>query len=326
MNPKQHWIVTFGNATVDASGITHDPLRKAVKDAGPTEDPTRKPPLPHTFLRSNVEFEQGTVSWEVFLPDSTGICQLLLPADLTANQGGGTSADPATSQTTELELAFGVNCLGAPYGFALLRNWTWEPVLGAGHGSTLPARRWMTISARVAGSSIEMLVDGVRILSTLRTLRRGQIGLFMQGNSAIKFRNLKVDAQQPMCFVVMQFSDDFGVLYKDVIKPVCEQYGYHVVRGDDFYTSGQILEDITQSIRSSALVIADVTPDNANVFYELGYAHGIGKPTILLSDRSREKLPFDISGFRTLYYDNTIGGKGVVEERLRQHLEAIRPR
>ncbi len=148
----------------------------------------------------------------------------------------------------------------------------------------------------------------------------------MQGTAPIKFRNLVVEAQQPMCFIVMQFSEDFNVLYTDVIKPMCEQYGYKVIRGDDFHTSGLILEDITQSIRSAALVIADVTPDNANVFYELGYAHGIGKPTILLSDRRREKLPFDISGFRTLFYDNSIGGKAVVEQRLKQHLEALRRR
>jgi nucleoside 2-deoxyribosyltransferase len=61
------------------------------------------------------------------------------------------------------------------------------------------------------------------------------------------------------------------------------------------------------------------------VFYEVGYAHGIGKPTILLSDRKRdEKLPFDIAGFRTLFYDNTISGKGVVEERLKKHLDGLR--
>ena len=71
------------------------------------------------------------------------------------------------------------------------------------------------------------------------------------------------------------------------------------------------------------MVIADITPDNPNVYYELGYAHGIDKPTILLSDRKREELPFDVSGFRTLFYDNTIGGKSVVEERLRKHLDGI---
>ena len=56
---------------------------------------------------------------------------------------------------------------------------------------------------------------------------------------------------------------------------------------------------------------------------EVGFAHGIKKPTILLSDRARDKLPFDISAIRTIFYDNTIRGKKNVDERLRKHLEAI---
>jgi len=124
----------------------------------------------------------------------------------------------------------------------------------------------------------------------------------------------------------MQFTEEFDVLYTEVIRPVCEAHGYKVIRGDDFYTNGPIMDDVTRSIRSAALIIADVTPDNANVFYEVGFAHAINKPTILLSDKKRMRLPFDISGFRTLFYDNTIGGKTVVEARLRQHLDALRPK
>ena len=327
MSTKQTWVVTFGNAEVDGSQVTHMPTRvPPPPDVVAATEGDRKSTPPHTFVRSNVEFEQGTVSWEVYLLDSSSSCELLLPADPGPSQSAGVAAEPARGQATDFELAFGVNCLGAPYGFAALRNWNWEPVIGAGQGSVVPTKRWISISARAIGSNIDMYIDDVRVLSATRTLRRGQIGLFMQGDASIKFRNLRVESQQPLCFAVMQFTEDFNVLYNDVIKPVCEEFGFRVVRGDDFYTSGQIIEDITRSIRESALVIADVTPDNANVFYEVGYAHGIGKPTILLSDRTRQKLPFDISGFRTLFYDNTIGGKAAVEQRLRQHLDALRAR
>lgn len=129
---------------------------------------------------------------------------------------------------------------------------------------------------------------------------------------------------RPQVFVVMQFTDEYTALYREVIEPVCSEYGYEVVRGDNVYTSGLIIEDIVQSIRASSLIIADITPNNSNVYYEVGFAHGIGKATILLSDRIREKLPFDISGFRLLFYDNTIGGKSAVETALRKHLDAIR--
>jgi len=72
----------------------------------------------------------------------------------------------------------------------------------------------------------------------------------------------------------------------------------------------------------SDIIIADITPPNPNVFYELGYSHALGKPTILLAQRE-SRLPFDVSGFRVIFYDNTIKGKGEVENNLRNHLNNI---
>ena len=78
------------------------------------------------------------------------------------------------------------------------------------------------------------------------------------------------------------------------------------------------------SIQNSAVIIADITPDNPNVFYEIGYAHALKKPTILLCDKAlRDRLPFDVSGFRTIFYDNSIGGKRRVEEKLEVYLQNI---
>lgn len=58
--------------------------------------------------------------------------------------------------------------------------------------------------------------------------------------------------------------------------------------------------------------------------YEIGYAHALKKPTILLCDKAlRDRLPFDVSGFRTIFYDNSIGGKRRVEEKLEVYLQNI---
>lgn len=324
MSGKQNWIVTFGNAEFNNGTLTHIPTRPG-GDEEPS-DGSKKVYAPHTIARSNLEFEQGTISFEVQVASSENTCLLLLPADPTLNQAAGAAGEASQGTSSECDLGVGINVMGAPYGFALAKNWTWEPAGGVGHGSRVPTQRWVSVQARVIGSNVDLYIDGVRVLSASRVLRRGQIGVFMQGDSAVKIRNVTIDAHKPLCFAIMQFTAEFDVLYKDVIKPMCESYGYDVVRGDDFHHSGQIMDDVTRSIRTAALIIADVTPDNSNVFYELGYAHAIGKPTILLSDRKRERLPFDISGFRTLFYDNTIGGKAIVETRLKEHLEALRPR
>jgi nucleoside 2-deoxyribosyltransferase len=84
-----------------------------------------------------------------------------------------------------------------------------------------------------------------------------------------------------------------------------------------------ILHDIAQGIVDAQIVIAEITPANQNVFYELGYAHALAKPTILLAERGKQPLPFDISGYRVLFYDNTIAGKKQVEDGLKKHLQAI---
>jgi nucleoside 2-deoxyribosyltransferase len=102
-------------------------------------------------------------------------------------------------------------------------------------------------------------------------------------------------------------------LYIDVIKDVCEKLGVEAVRADDTYTKGMIITDIINQINESKLIIADITPTNANVYYEVGYAHALNKPTILMAEKGT-RLPFDISPFRVLFYENSIIGKSKIEE------------
>ena len=76
---------------------------------------------------------------------------------------------------------------------------------------------------------------------------------------------------------------------------------------------------------NASIIIADITMDNPNVFYELGYSHAIGKNTILLADaEKRQKMPFDISGFRTIFYSNSIAGKREIERNLNNYIETIK--
>lgn len=319
---KPAWIPIYGDANVTEGTITHLPDKAArARVDTPATDGTPLP-APHTILRSNIEFDQGTITLEAKLGDSECRVQLMLPAEPTT----ASSSEPIKGDNATTDLNAGLNVLGTPYGFAFWNGAKWEAGGGVGLGTSLPLCEWIPLKISARGSSIDLYAYGVKVVSTTRTLKRGQIGLLLQGASECSARNITVTADDPECFVVMQFTEEFSALYQDVIRPVCESYGYKVVRGDDFCTSGVIMEDVTRSIRAAALIIADVSHDNANVFYELGFAHAIGKPTILLSDKKRERLPFDISGFRTLFYDNTIGGKKVIESRLKQYLDALRPK
>ena len=120
----------------------------------------------------------------------------------------------------------------------------------------------------------------------------------------------------------MQYGEPFDSLYSDVIKPVSREMGLDAYRADDVHKPGIILKDIVTSIVEAEIVVAEITPANPNVFYELGYAHAIEKTTILLAERG-STLPFDIKSYRVILYDNTIKGKRHVEESLRKHLSNI---
>jgi nucleoside 2-deoxyribosyltransferase len=70
------------------------------------------------------------------------------------------------------------------------------------------------------------------------------------------------------------------------------------------------------------MVVAEITERNPNVYYEVGYAHAQGKPTILLV-QTNTKLPFDMSAYRCIFYENSLGGRRTIEKRLRNHVKAI---
>jgi nucleoside 2-deoxyribosyltransferase len=122
--------------------------------------------------------------------------------------------------------------------------------------------------------------------------------------------------------VALQFGEPYDTLYRSVIKPKATKLGFEVVRIDEVNQPGIIFQDIQRKIEDAKVVIAEITAPNQNVYDEVGYAHALNKPTILLAQRGRD-LPFDIRSDRVIFYDDSIGGKPAVERTLREHPHAI---
>jgi hypothetical protein len=200
----------------------------------------------------------------------------------------------------------------------------WQPTTTAGSKANLEAERQYLIEVSVLGQRIRLDVDGVRIFEQiLRSPLKGkQIGLIASGQERISFTRLDVRNERPVVFVAMQFSEPFDILYREVIKPGVDKLDLQIMRIDELAAPGIIFEDIKRSIAESKIVIAEITGPNPNVFYELGYAHALNKPTILLAKKGGE-LPFDIRSYRVIFYDDTIGGKPAVERSLEKHLHAV---
>lgn len=78
-----------------------------------------------------------------------------------------------------------------------------------------------------------------------------------------------------------------------------------VFRLDTIATAGNITEKLYEAIDLADLIICDITDVNPNVMYELGYAHAVRKPVILISHR-QESMPFDVRSVRVIIYDHEI--------------------
>lgn len=105
-------------------------------------------------------------------------------------------------------------------------------------------------------------------------------------------------------FVLMPFSPELNRDYREIFRPALEHAKYTVHRADDLFTPRPIILDIQQSITEANLILCEMTGRNPNVFYELGLAHALGKPAILLS-RREEDIPFDLRHIRVIIYEKT---------------------
>ena len=103
-------------------------------------------------------------------------------------------------------------------------------------------------------------------------------------------------------FVISPFGEPFDTYFTHIVKPALEECGLYAIRGDSLYRPTTIVDDIWQGIREAKLLIAELTDRNPNVFYELGLAHAISKPVILIS-KSIDDVPFDLRSIRVFVYD-----------------------
>ena len=263
-------------------------------------------PHPLGICVSNIQFSEGTVRTTVSFSETENDMagRVLLgyrsPADPYVLVGFGGHGRAYTIY--HYEPAFG-----------------WRGVAFAGSQKNLVADRPYNLCVRVQGQRILLEVDSVQVLDhALQTpIPQGQLGLSTWGNGSVVFKDTAVGQKPGTVFVVMQFSDPYQDLYSDVIRRVIEEsdYNLHSYHVGEVFGPGIILDDIVRGIIEAKIIIAEITPPNQNVFYELGYAHAFNKPTILLADKDKQ-LPFDIRGYRCLFYENTIAGKGKVEPNL----------
>jgi nucleoside 2-deoxyribosyltransferase len=135
-------------------------------------------------------------------------------------------------------------------------------------------------------------------------------------NPVFRGRDFRVDPRS--CFVLMPFKEPWSErIWRHHIKPTVESLDLSCKRADDILSTNVIIEDIWEAINQSNIIIADLTGKNPNVFYELGIAHVVGVPTILLS-QDNEIQTFDTAQWRQIRYEDNSVGCELLEKLLKE--------
>jgi hypothetical protein len=129
-------------------------------------------------------------------------------------------------------------------------------------------------------------------------------GVQSDTGATLKKLSKSVDLKEgDSCFVMMPFAGPVGGYYKTIYEPAIVKAGLKAVRADDdIFSVGKIIDQICQAIVDARVLVAELSGRNANVFYELGLAHALKKPVVLVSSNMAD-VPFDVKHIRVILYD-----------------------
>ena len=140
------------------------------------------------------------------------------------------------------------------------------------------------------------------ILNKLDQLQSHILRISNPHNVNLEYEAIDKDPRREYIFVMMPFGiqhvDTYDAIRRSILKVNSD---LRVERVDEKPGSAQILNEIYKSIRSASLIIADMTDEKPNVYYELGYTHALEKPTVCLA-REGTIIHFDLSGFKVIFF------------------------
>lgn len=130
-----------------------------------------------------------------------------------------------------------------------------------------------------------------------------------------------------ICFVIQPFDQGkFDKRFEDIYKPAIEAAGLEAYRVDKDPGVSVPIDSIEQGIKSATICLADITADNPNVWYELGFAFATGRPVVMVcsEERTGKKYPFDIQHRSIIpYHADSPSDFDVLKQKLTARLKAM---
>lgn len=165
-------------------------------------------------------------------------------------------------------------------------------------------RQLMELNAKFASSEgrwreiNHLVIAGQNKKDDLSEKKSGVTSSEFLRSHGIKTEDMKI--QDDLIFVLTPFHDDLRDDFEAIAK-VGRDLGFTVNRGDEKASHGDIFSQLLRQIVKAKIIVANISGRNPNVFYELGIAHALDKPVILLS-HSEKDVPFDVQSKRIVFY------------------------
>ena len=164
-------------------------------------------------------------------------------------------------------------------------------------------------------SGAERIVTVSHYLDSLPSISETRIGAPVAGTAHQRMSTAIVTSEhaqfETTCFYVTPIGDDGSEQRKhsdlflgSIVEPALEQFGLKVIRADAIDKPGTITRQIIDYLLRSRLVIADLSFQNPNVFYELAIRHAARLPVVQII-RSADRVPFDVQQLRTIRIDTS---------------------
>jgi hypothetical protein len=132
--------------------------------------------------------------------------------------------------------------------------------------------------------------------------------------------------EKDLVFVIMPFTGPTMDKVYAAVKDECRKLNLRAQRADENTGSAFVLREITELIENAEFIVCDLSDERPNVYYELGYAHGVGNEAndILLIARESTVLHFDIAPLRVNYYGTIEHLRGIISTHLNRMIKATR--
>lgn len=117
-------------------------------------------------------------------------------------------------------------------------------------------------------------------------------------------------------FVIMSFNDEHRDSYFVAIQPTLRALGFNAVRVDEIQHNNTVTKEIYEAIEKSVFVVADLTGEKPNVYYEVGWAHKAGKEVILIA-RKETSVHFDVAAISRIEYKDFTDLCSALEKKVR---------